>query len=200
MISSTGASADSVFVLDLRFSNFDQLNHAARRTRERSLRGMLNLAIFAIRVRSTNCNTTTVTHTHTACPSHHHRPHRTSPVFLRHHSDFFVNAFLVRVAMPMPNSRCCFAMQVRCFYGCEGPAVLLCGAEDAASTPTLTQTVTLATRDEKQVACWTEWLATTSSAPWVRIGAHWHLPSCVIFLFLFSIHRLLPDGGGGGGS
>ena len=53
MISSTGASADSVFVLDLRFSNFDQLNHAARRTRERSLRGMLNLAIFAIRVRST---------------------------------------------------------------------------------------------------------------------------------------------------
>ena len=122
------------------------------------------------------------------------------PVFLRHHSDFFVNAFLVRVAMPMPNSRCCFAIQVRCFYGCEGPAVLLCGAEDAASTPTLTQTVTLAMRDEKQVACWTEWLATTSSAPWVRIGAHWHLPSCVIFLFLFSIHRLLPDGGGGGGS
>ena len=81
MISSTGASADSVFVLDLRFSNFDQLNHAARRTRERSLRGMLNLAIFAIQVRSTNCNTTTVTHTHTACPSHHHRPHRTSPFF-----------------------------------------------------------------------------------------------------------------------
>jgi len=65
MISSTGASADSVFLLDLRFSNFDQLNHAARRTRERSLRGMLNLAIFAIQVRSTNCNTTIVTHTHT---------------------------------------------------------------------------------------------------------------------------------------
>ena len=46
------------------------------------------------------------------------------PVFLRHHSDFFVNAFLVRVAMPMPNSRCCFAMQVKFFYCSEGPLVL----------------------------------------------------------------------------